>query len=106
MSDHREGNHQPIIIVGEQDKKKDMNAAVTSMVLGIFSILFCWLPYITIFLSLAGLIFGIISLAKRQEGQGMAIAGVIISVFGILLSIFMGIVWLTVLYLMPQGLWI
>ena len=61
--------------------------AIASMVLGILSIILC-----CIFggvLALPGLILGIISLATKRDGSGMAIAGIITSLFGLLLGIFM-----------------
>ena len=61
--------------------------AIASMVLGILSIILC-----CVFggvLALPGLILGIISLATKRDGSGMAIAGIITSIFGLLLGILM-----------------
>lgn len=68
--------------------------AVASMILGICSFLFsCCIGFITMFSSVAGLVLGIVSLRKNEDGKGMAIAGIILSSIGILLSIFTIIFW-------------
>ncbi len=68
--------------------------AVTSMILGILSILCCCLLYgFSAILAIAGLILGIISLKKKCAGKGMAIAGIICSAVGIVLAI----VWIIML---------
>ncbi|HOV40538.1 MAG TPA: DUF4190 domain-containing protein [Oscillospiraceae bacterium] len=61
--------------------------SIASMVLGILSILFFCIPYISIPLAIVGLILGIISLVKKQGGKGMAIAGVICSAIGFVIGI-------------------
>ncbi|MCX7658332.1 MAG: DUF4190 domain-containing protein [Oscillospiraceae bacterium] len=61
--------------------------SIASMVLGILSILFFCIPYISIPLAIVGLVLGIISLVKKQGGKGMAIAGVICSAIGLLIGI-------------------
>ena len=57
-------------------KKETVGFAITSMVLGIISILFtCSYIYGSI-LSILALIFGIIHLRTKKSGNGMAVAGV------------------------------
>lgn len=73
--------------------------AVASMILGICSFLFsCCIGFITLFSSIAGLVLGIISLKKNEDGKGMAIAGIILSSVGILFSIFSIILWISELF--------
>lgn len=72
--------------------------AIASMIIGICSIVFsCCVPYITFFSSIPGLILGIISLKKNENGKGMAIAGIITSgcalIFSLLLAIFYIAIW-------------
>ena len=45
------------------------------------------LPYIGIILALIALPQGIVSLVQKRPGKGLAIAGIITGIFGILLSI-------------------
>lgn len=58
--------------------------ATASLVLGILSIILCYIPFLDVILALLALIFGIV--AKVKGNGGMAIAGIILGVFGLLLS--------------------
>ena len=60
--------------------------AVASLVLGILSILFVWIPVVGLvswILAPIGLVLGLIALGK-PSGKGMAIAGSICSAIGLL----------------------
>ena len=61
--------------------------AIASMILGILSIVLCCI--MGCILALPGIILGIISLATKRDGTGMAIAGIITSALGIVLGICM-----------------
>lgn len=66
--------------------------AIASMILGILSIiLFCVFGFV---LAIPGLILGVISLAQKRDGTGMAIAGVITSGLGFVLGICMLIIYI------------
>lgn len=100
MTNYDESSHQPMIIAGEQNPaecRNNSNTSVTSLALGILSLIFFWIPHVTFFMSLAGLILGIVSLAKHHDGHKMAIAGVITSAIGIPLSIITGAILLILL---------
>lgn len=73
--------------------------SVTSLVCGIMSIVLCWGCGISIAVGLAGIICGIISLAKDQKNQGMAAAGLITSAIGLILGVI-----LVVLYLIGSNM--
>jgi len=63
--------------------------AIASMVLGILSILFGWIPiigFVSWVLAPLGLIFGFISMGK-PTGKGFAITGLITSAIGLLICI-------------------
>ncbi|MDE6775671.1 MAG: DUF4190 domain-containing protein [Ruminococcus sp.] len=80
--DYNGGNNQQFSNIPE---KKPKWAAITSFVLSIVTIITCCCTtYVTAVLSL---IFGIISLAKKWGGKGLAIAGVIISSIALVLTI-------------------
>ena len=70
---------------------------IASMVLGIISaagtLLTVGGPTVAIPAGVAGLVLGIIALAKRQQ-RGMALAGVILSGAGILMAVGFVIYWL------------
>ena len=67
--------------------KNNSSMAVASLVLGIFGLIGCWVPVWNIVLNIAGLICGIICLAKDHKNKGMGIAGIVISTLGLLISI-------------------
>ena len=69
--------------------------AIASMVLGIVSIVPGWcIPYLPLLLGLVGVILGGVSLAKKQGGKGMAIAGLVTSIISlaiyVIAAIFVG----------------
>ncbi|MDE7322190.1 MAG: DUF4190 domain-containing protein [Lachnospiraceae bacterium] len=68
---------------------KNNNVAIAGLVLGIFSILGCWIPFWNLVLSIAGIICSAIGLSHREQTNGMAVGGLITSIIGILLSLFM-----------------
>lgn len=61
--------------------------AVGSLVCGIISLLGFW-SVITFFVAIVGVILGVVNIAQDNPNKGMAIAGIILSVLGFLLSIF------------------
>lgn len=65
----------------------NMWVSVVSLVCGILSILCCCIFYISPIFAIAGLVFGIIAIAKKYDGRGVAIGGTVCSVIGILLFI-------------------
>ena len=67
--------------------KNNSSMAVASLVLGIFGLIGCWVPVWNIVLSIAGIVCGIICLAKDLKSKGMGIAGIVISTLGLLFSI-------------------
>ena len=72
------GGYAPV-----KPKKPLIGIAITSMILGILSILCCCysfaplLKFVPITFAIASIIFGVIALVKDYAGKGMAIAGVI-----------------------------
>jgi vacuolar-type H+-ATPase subunit I/STV1 len=61
--------------------------AVASLVTGILSIIFFWVPVMGTILGILGLVFGVISYKKRRNG--MALAGAICGGLGLVFSILM-----------------
>ena len=60
--------------------------AVASLVLGILSIVFVWIPFVGLIswiLAPVGLVLGLVALSKPY-GRGMAIAGTVCSAVGLL----------------------
>jgi hypothetical protein len=65
--------------------------AVTSMVLGIVSVVLSCLWFLAIPAAIVGLILGIINLKNKKGGKGMAIAGLILSGLGLLVGLYFAI---------------
>lgn len=79
MSDNYQGGQYPLQPQGN-------GLAVASLVLGILSILFVWIPIVGLVswvLAPVGLVLGLVGLS-RPGGRGMAIAGSICSGVGLL----------------------
>lgn len=64
---------------------------ITSLVLGLLSIITCCCTYLSIILGIGAVIFGIISLNKKEKTKGFATAGIILGVMGVILGIAMAI---------------
>jgi len=60
-------------------------AGVMGMILGILSLVLCCIPYLSPFLGIGGLIFSIMGL--KSQRKGMAVAGLITSIFGTIIAI-------------------
>jgi 4-amino-4-deoxy-L-arabinose transferase-like glycosyltransferase len=74
---------------------KPAGLAITSMVLGILSIVTLFTVILPVPLAIAAIVFGIVSLVKRLGGKGMSIAG--IATAGASLLIFLAFILLTAL---------
>lgn len=66
---------------------KNNNMAIVGLVVGIFSLLICWIPFWNLILSIAGIICSAIGLSRKQK-SGMAIGGLVSSIIALLISIF------------------
>jgi hypothetical protein len=60
--------------------------SIAGMVLGILSILTCWLPYVGLALGTVGLVLSALAF-KKEDAKGMAIAGLVTSIVGIALGL-------------------
>lgn len=61
---------------------------ITSMVLGIVSILLCWTVVMSGLCAVVEAGLGVYYLSKRKQERGFAIAGIATSAFGLILSVF------------------
>jgi len=84
------------------DEQKTSGFAITSLVLGIASLVLVGVFYIGVVTSILGIVFGILALRdikmNNKKGKGMAIAGIILGI----LSIIFFVVATVVLTLMVQ----
>ena len=65
---------------------KNNNLAIVGLILGIFSLLGCWIPIWNLILSIGGIVSSAIGLARKQR-SGMAIGGLVASIIALLISI-------------------
>lgn len=77
---------------------KNNNMAIVGLILGIFSLLGCWIPIWNLILSIGGIVSSAIGLARKQR-SGMAIGGLVASIIALLISIV-----ITFLYLIAIAL--
>ena len=71
-----------------QQPQPGKGLAITSMILGIISVVFFWIPYVdilTLILGIAALIMGIV--AGKKGNNGMAVAGLVLGIIGTVLSL-------------------
>ena len=78
---------QPVVAVPAQPRKSS-GMAIAGLIMGIFTLIFCWVPVVSWILGLLGLIFSIIGIAKKNGGaKGAAIAGLVLTILGAILGI-------------------
>ena len=70
------------------EEKNSVGLSVAAMVLGICSlVLGCCFWYVSIPCAVVGVILGGVSLSKKKGGKGMAVAGVVTSIVGLVPAI-------------------
>lgn len=71
-----------------QPQKKDNAMAIAALICGIVGVVLgCCAWYITLPVSIVGLVLGILCLNKKKDGRTMAIIGIVLCAFGILIGI-------------------
>lgn len=81
----------------------DNTTAIVSMVLGIISVILCWVPIIGLVLGIVSLIFATKGLKKSRiinKGKGFSIAGISCGSVGIALNVFYTIMWIFMGFIM------
>ena len=80
----------PAPAVEPEPGKRPNGIAAGGLVMGILTLVFCWLPGIPFFTGVVGVIFSIAGIVKKNaRAKGVAVAGLILSVTGLGLSVFM-----------------
>lgn len=70
----------------------NIGVAIASLVCGILSLVCCCLSWFSFVLAVAAIVLGIITIAKKYDGMGMAIAGIVTAAIGLIIFIvFIGI---------------
>ncbi len=79
---------QPVIV--QQPAAKSSGLAIAGLIMGIFTLIFCWVPVVGFILGILGLIFSIAGIAKKNGGaKGAAIAGLVMTIIGAIISVVM-----------------
>jgi len=76
-------------------RKASNGFGIASLVLGIISIIFCWVPLLGLICAILAIVFYI-----RQKWilqTGVAIGGLVTGIIGLIFSIFYSLIWLLVL---------
>ena len=77
---------------------------VASLVLGIVSLIFSWIPFINVILAIIALIISIVAMVTKKEikkGRGMGIAGTILSSIALFISIVYFVLIITIASKLP-----
>ncbi|MDE6621089.1 MAG: DUF4190 domain-containing protein [Lachnospiraceae bacterium] len=72
---------------------KNNNVAIAGLIIGIFALLGCWVPFWNLILSIAGVICSAIGLSHKGR-TGMAVGGLVTSIIALLIAIVMSIIYL------------
>jgi hypothetical protein len=73
--------------VAKPEPKKGNGPATAGLVFGILTFIFSFASYFVSLFALLGLIFSIIGLCKKAPGKGKAIAGLILTVLGVISAV-------------------
>ena len=71
----------------QPEPKKNNGFAIASLICGIVSIVLCCIWYLSLPVSIVGLVLGILSLRKTIDGKNMAIVGIVLSSIGIFIAV-------------------
>lgn len=86
----QQGIPQQYVPQNNQPPKGGLGLSLTSMILGLIAFSTgCCFYYITLPCGLIGFILGVISIAKKNEGKGMAVTGVVLSTLSLVAFIVM-----------------
>ena len=96
-------NYNGPVVVSNAIPTKSGGLAVGSLVCGIIGLVGFWSVIPSFIIAIVGIILGIVNIAKKNPQKGMAIAGIIISVLALILSIATGIVFVAAAALVETG---
>ncbi len=94
-------SNQPYTPPPRSNRSANNGMSIASMVLGIASIVMCCTGILSLPLGALGLLFAVLTKRKGKAMSGMSIAGMVTSIVGLLLGIFM-LVYLVVFSIMSE----
>ena len=71
---------------------KNNNVAIAGLIIGVFSLLGCWVPIWNLILSVSGIVCSAIGLAHKGR-SGMAIGGLVTSIIALLIAIVVTVIY-------------
>lgn len=75
----------------EEEGGGGIGFAIASLVCGCLSIMCCWFPCLGWIFPIVAIVMGVITVVKKYDGKGFAIAGIITGGLGILLTILISV---------------
>lgn len=96
-------NYSGPVVVSNAIPTKSGGLAVGSLVCGIIALVGFWSVIPSAILAIVGVVLGIVNIAKKNPSKGMAIAGIIVSILGFLLSVATGIVYVAAAAMVGTG---
>ncbi len=81
---------QPVVMSApEQPVRKTNGFGIAGLILGILTLVTCWIPIVPLFFGFFGLILCIIGLCMKNAGKGQAIAGLVMTLIGVVIGVVM-----------------
>lgn len=76
-------------------KKSSNDYGIASLVLGISSVIFCWIPLVGMILGILGIIF----YAQQRKGykNGIATGGLVTGIIGLFFSVLWTLLWIAII---------
>jgi len=90
--------YAPVYSVMTPEQRSARSMAIAGMVLGILALVFCWFFWLSLPLGIVGMILSIVAIKRYEFVQpiggekGMAVAGLVCSIIGLLVGIILIIV--------------
>jgi len=75
---------------------------IIALILGIFALILCWVPFLGLLLGITGLIISIVGI-KKQSAKGIAIAGLVLSILTLIVAIISSLISGTIIYFLLSG---
>lgn len=82
-------DNRPLYEFDEEEQPVSRTYGTASMVLGIISVVCCCLGPIGLVLSILAIVFSVVDYRRQKRFTGMAIAGLVLGIVGIILGIYM-----------------
>lgn len=80
-------NYAPVATtVSETKPKKEHGTSIAALILGVLGLLFCWIKYLNVLISLPALVFSILGIARKNSDKVRAIVALCFAIPAFLIS--------------------